>query len=171
MQRLAIGIVARPHGVRGEVRVNLHDPGSTSLLRVRRVFVGGVAHTVTSARPGTGALLLKLVGTDDRDAAALLRGKVIEVERRDLPLAEGEFFLADLPGCEVVDAAGRSLGRIVEIMHGAQDILVVRDERVERLVPFIAAWLLAVDMTARRLTIDVPEDLPEEPLAPRAAGR
>jgi 16S rRNA processing protein RimM len=167
MDKLEVGYVARAHGVRGEVRVHLHHPASTALDDVGRAWFGGTERKILAARPTSGALLLTLEGVGDRAAAETLRGAAVEVLRSDLPLAEGEYFLADLPGCEVVDAAGAGLGRVVEVTHGAQDILVIHDETHERLLPAVPAFVTRVDLAARRITVDPPEDLPAEPLPAR----
>jgi len=166
MDKLRIGHVARPHGVGGEIRVQLDDPESTILFHVERVWVGGVEHAVAGARATTGAALLLLEGVDDRDKAAAVRGQAVEVLRTDVPLGEGEFFVSDLIGCEIVDEAGRVLGRGVRLLKGAQDLLVIHDEAagVERILPVIPEFVRAVDREARRVVVAPPDDLPEEPL-------
>lgn len=174
MDRITVGYVARAHGVRGEIRVHVYDPESTALYEVGRVFVGGVERRIARARPTRGAVLLLLEGVEDRDAASALSGAPVEVARADVPLAEGEFFESDLVGCEVVDEAGAPLGRAVGILTRpppAQDLLVVRDERVERLLPIVPEFLVSVDLTARRVVVSPPEDLPEEPLRRRDERR
>jgi 16S rRNA processing protein RimM len=164
MDRVKIGYVARAHGLRGELRVHLFAPESTTLFDVERVFLGGRAVAVTAARPTTGAVLLSIEGVEDRDAAEALKGKEVEVERADVELAEGEFLLADLPGCAVVDERGAELGRVAEVMPGAQPILVIHGPAGEMLLPAIPAFLRAVDVQARRIEVEVPEDLPVEPI-------
>ena len=161
MHLLEVGYVARAHGVRGEVRVHLHAAESTVLYEVDRAYVGGVDRAIASARPGGGgAVLIAFDGVGDRDAAEALRGQKVEVARAAVPLADGEFFLADLPGCEVVTEAGATLGRVVEVQHAAQDLLVVVDGDDERLVPIVPELVRAVDVAARRIVVDVPDDLP-----------
>jgi 16S rRNA processing protein RimM len=160
MARVEVGFVARAHGLRGEIRVRLHAPESTVLLEVEEVVVGGAARRVESARPTNGAVLLALVGVDDRDAAEALRGQTVEVDRAAIPLAAGEYLLQDLPGCEVVDAAGAPVGTIAEVMNGAQPILVIHDGAGrERLVPAVPAFVLAVDVAARRVVVELPEEM------------
>jgi 16S rRNA processing protein RimM len=171
MDRISVGIVARAHGVRGELRVHLHDAGSTTLYDVRKVFVGDAEHVVDSVRPTSGALLVKLVGVDDRDAAEALRGRPVTVRRADLPLGEHEFLVADLVGCDVTDAAtGAPLGQVHTIWHGPQDILVIHDATHERLVPLVPELLAEVDIPGRRVVVALPEGLPAEPLT-RAPGK
>ena len=169
--RVTVGYVARPHGVRGELRVQLHDPASTSLYDVSRAWFGGREMVIDSVRPTSGALLVKLDGVDDRDAAQALAGQAIEIGREDVALEEGEYLLADLPGCEVVDTTGAPLGAIVKVWHGPQDLLVIHDATHERLLPLVPVFVKEVDIEARRVVVDPPEDLPLEPLAPPKAPR
>ncbi len=160
--RLTVGFVARPHGVRGELRVQLHAPGSTSLYDVKRVWFGGREMTIDSVRPTAGAVLVKLVGIDDRDAAQLLASKPVEVLRAEVPLAADEYLVGDLVGCDVSDTTGAALGKIVEIMHGSQDLLVIHDATHERILPLVPVFVIEVDTAARRVVVDPPEGLPVE---------
>lgn len=167
MDKLEIGYVARAHGVHGELRVELHDPTSTTLEHVSRVFLGGVERAIRSLRRTQGAWLVCLEGVAGRDAAEALKGTKIEVNRTDVPLAAGEYFIADLVGCDVEDEQGNSLGQIAEVWHAAQDILVIRDDVAERLLPLVPAFVTRVDLGARKVRVTPPEDLPVERLTRR----
>jgi 16S rRNA processing protein RimM len=162
--RVTVGYVARPHGVRGELRVQLHDPASTSLYDVPRAYFAGRELAIDSVRPTSGALLVKVEGVDDRDAAQALAGSEIAIDRASIELAEGEFLIGDLPGCAVFDTTGQALGNIVKVWHGPQDLLVIHDDTHERLLPLVPAFVLEVDIAAKRVVVELPEDLPIEPL-------
>ena len=164
MERLEVGYVARAHGLGGEVRVHLHATDSTTLLDVERVWIGGREHAVEGARATNGGILLSLADVEDRDAAEALRGQPVEVERDAVPLADGEYLLADLPGCTVVDASGAEIGVVKEVLSAAQPILVIHGEGRERLLPAVPEFVLSVDTAARRLVVELPEDLPAEKL-------
>src|SRR5688500_13196047 len=97
--RIEVGYVARAHGIRGELRVHLHNPEPTTLLSAPVVYVGGVRHQVARVRGTAGGLLVTLAGLADRDAAEALRGKPVEVDREAVEVGEGEFLVADLIGC------------------------------------------------------------------------
>jgi 16S rRNA processing protein RimM len=171
MTRLEIGYVARAHGIAGELRIHLHDDASTTLFDVERVWIGGVERIVESARPTTGAVLLAIEGVEDRDAAEALRGQTVEVLREDVPLEEGEFFLADLPGYEVVTDAGEAWGRVAAVQNGPQDLLIIRDDAVERMLPLVPEFIVSVDAATRRIVVAPPEDLPADPIRPGKGGR
>lgn len=161
-QKIEIGVVARAHGIRGEVRVHLHNPGSTALDRADTVYLGDRVFAIARARPVAGAYLLALEGIADRDAAEALRGRPVSVARGDLELDEDEVLLSDLVGCQVELADGRPWGVVRALELGPQDRLVIRDGEVERQLPVVDAFVLEIDVEGRRIVVDPPADLPEE---------
>lgn len=167
--RVSIGVVSKAHGIRGEVVVILHDPASTALDEVDTVYVGGVARAVVQARNTGGAYLLAVEGITDRDAAAALRGAVVEVDRAELALDEDEVLLADLVGCRCVLPDGTAWGEITGVELGVQDRLVVRDGDVERQLPVVDAFIASIDLEAGVVTVTPPEGLPEEPIRGRTS--
>lgn len=163
-----IGTVARAHGVRGEVRVALHNPASNALDGAATVVVGGRELAVDSARPvAGGAYLLRLAGIADRDQADALRGQPVSVARGELALDDGEVLLVDLVGCAVQLPDGTAWGVIAGVEPGPQDRLIIHHGGVERQLPVADEFLVEVDLEARRVVVDPPEDLPEEPISRR----
>ncbi len=162
--RVEVGYVARPHGVRGELRVVLHNPTSESLADVDALWLGEQAFAVKTSRATQGAWLLRLGGVDDRDAADALKGKPVKVERSSLGLRDGEFLLVDLVGCKVFLRDGTPWGEVVALETGLQDRLVIRDGGIERLLPAVPIFFVEIDADGGRLIVDPPEGLPEEPV-------
>ncbi|MFH0902566.1 MAG: ribosome maturation factor RimM [Pseudomonadota bacterium] len=161
--RLRVGYVARPHGVKGELRVVLHDAASTVLGEASRVWIGGEEHKVTSARPVNGAFLLAIEGIDDRSQAEKLRSLAVEVDRDLVALAPGEFLLDDLVGCRVAEKDGTALGTVTSVMVGRQCLMVIRSDGIERLLPIVPELILAVDTEEKLVTVVLPDDLPTYP--------
>ncbi len=174
--QLVVGRISRPHGVRGELTVDVRtdDPDL-------RLVAGAVLPTepaaagplkVTQARWHSGRLLLTFNGVSDRDQADRLRGTLLLVDSDDLEdLADpDEFRDHQLIGLTVVGPDGEPVGEIIHVLHYGQDLLVVAGtgERTGReiLVPFVAAIVLEVDLAAGQLRIDPPPGL----LDPDAAG-
>src|SRR5262249_48596859 len=130
---LAVARIVKAHGIRGELRVLPLAEGSRALDDVAEVVVaplGGPARSyrVRRCHPVDTGWVLELDGIADRDAAEALRGARIDVARGALELAPGEFFVADLVGCQAVDLAGGALGQVAEVLSmPAQDVLVLRD--------------------------------------------
>lgn len=171
MAAIEIGYVAKAHGVRGELRVVLHNPSSDTLGRVPRVTIGSASYTVTRVRPVKDAVLLTVDEVRDRDQAELLRGSVVSVERDLIPVAEGELLLADLVGCQAVLESGEVYGVISAVDSGFQDRLVIESGEVERLLPLVPAFVLDIDLGAGRVVVAPPDGLPEEPRRGRGPGR
>lgn len=165
--RVQIGFVARAHGIRGEIAVVTHDPESTTLSRASAVWIAGRRYPIASARetPQKG-VLLALEGLTDRTAAEGLRGAAVEVDRAELDLQEGEVLLDDLVGCRVQLVDGTPWGEIVALDLGPQVRLVIHDRGVERLLPLVDELVPGIDLDARVVTVDPPEGLPEDPVAP-----
>lgn len=160
--RIEVGRVARAHGIRGELRVVPHDPGSGALAGAEALWIGGRCFDVARARPTRGAYLIALEGVEDRDAASALRGEPVEVERRALDLGEEDVLLVDLVGCDAVLPDGTRYGTVEDIDAGTpQSRLVVREGDIERLVPVVDEFVREVDLDAGRVVLDPPEDLPE----------
>ena len=160
--RVEIGFVARAHGIRGELRVHLHNPASTALDGAEALWVGEREYAVESARPVAGACLVALAGIADRTAAEALRGRPVSVARDDIELDEGEVLLADLVGCRVELPDGSDWGTVSALEFGPQDRLVIRQGAIERLLPMVDEFLVEVDLEARRIVVDPPADLPED---------
>jgi 16S rRNA processing protein RimM len=150
---VAVGRVARPHGIRGALKIQLHDPDSTTLLEVRTVTIAGRSYAVERARAhGVGVALVELGGIATIEQADALRGQAVEIDRTDLVFAPGEYLVADLIGCEAFDPRGRALGAVVELYHnGAHDVLVLTGDHM---VPLVDEWVLAVDLEARRIVVE-----------------
>ncbi len=161
---LELGFVARPHGVRGELKVKLHHENGTTLFEVGKVLLGlsgadPVEHELSSVRRAGKHVLVGLVGVESRDAAESWRGARVLVDRRWLPeLEPGEYYLADLVGCTVTGPSG-TLGVVEAVQtHPTLDSLVIRTPDGRALEqPLIDAWLERVD-TAARLVVLSSED-------------
>lgn len=156
---IQLGFVGAPYGVRGWIKLRSHTDPPERLLEHRSLQIGreGAWRTFrieASGRSG-GSLTAKLVGIEDRDQAAALRGAEVCVPRAELPQRnDKDFYRADLIGCEVVNLAGARLG-VVEyfVETPAHPIMVVRGEQ-EFWVPAVPQHLRRVELQARRVLVD-----------------
>lgn len=149
-----------PFGIQGWVKLRTFTESPDGLADHPRWWIGG-PQGWRSAKPvdfkvRPAAVTAKLDGVDDRDAAEALRGLDVAVEREALGEAgEGEYFWVDLEGLAVVNRQGEALGRVQELMRGGgADVLVVKGEDRERLIPFVADYVVEVDRDAKRITVD-----------------
>lgn len=160
MAWIRCGRLGRPHGVRGEVRLWPDNP-ETSLLQPGRSLQIGldagslVEYEIERVRFDARGPVVKLAGVDDRDAAAALTGRTwFETREAFGPLDEDEWYVADLVGLPVRTEEGRPLGRVEDVWDfGGGDILVVRDGRDERLIPFAADHVTRVDPAAGEIVV------------------
>src|SRR5262245_17435571 len=124
-QRLEIGRIGRPHGVRGDVMVTLTTNREERVAVGTTWWLGEREVTVESARPHQGRHIVHLSGLDDRDPAAAVTG----VRVFALPLddaAEGEMWVHELIGASVTDRSGRDHGKVVAVeANPAHDLLVL----------------------------------------------
>jgi 16S rRNA processing protein RimM len=153
---LAVGRVARAHGIRGRVLVAPYNADSTGLVHVRRLWLSGREYEVARAERVNLGYLVALKGIEDRNAADALRGQEVVVDRRELPPAEeNEVYAVDLIGFEVTDAQGKVHGVVEDLEEaGPQDLLKLRGGA---LVPL--GLVQEVLSAARRIVIDVPDGL------------
>ncbi len=167
---LVVGRVVKAHGVTGEVVVDVRTddpetrfaPGTSLRARAK----GGAERPliVASARPHGGRLLVRLDGVADRDGADALRGALFLVDSADLPPIEDpdEFYDHQLEGLRVRTTAGVEVGTVAEVLHtAAGELLSVRSDKGEILVPFVGAIVTSVSLADRVIEIDPPEGLLE----------
>ena len=162
-----MGRVGKPHGVRGEVTVELRtdDPDARfapgSSLRTDPPERGPLL--IEDARPRSGGLVVTFAGVVGREGAEAIRGTLLVVDSADLPPLDedDEWYDHDLLGLAAVDPAGAPLGTVADVVHGpAADLLVIKaaDGR-EHLVPFVRDLVPSVDVPAGRVVVDPPEGL------------
>lgn len=165
---LVAGRVARAHGLRGEVVVEVRSD------QVDRRFTPGAVLvtdpdrgplTVSASRRHQDRLLVRFDGVGDRDAAESLRGTALLVDVADELGGEpgdgpGAWFVIELVGCRVTDPTGRELGTVRAIVPSpAHDLLVVDHPGGEALVPFVREIVPDVDVAGRHLVVDAPAGL------------
>jgi len=151
-ERLEIGRIGRPHGLRGDVMVTLTTNLAERVAVGTMWWVGDREVTVEAARPHQGRYMVHLSGLDDRDAAAALTGaRVFALPLEDAP--EGEVWVHDVIGASVSDRAGREHGRVVAVeANPAHDLLVLENGG---LVPMV----FVVEHDGDHILIDPPDGL------------
>ncbi|MCS7060376.1 MAG: ribosome maturation factor RimM [Anaerolineae bacterium] len=178
---LEVGTVTRPHGISGEIRVQVPPEYATALLTVRRIYLhlgGGAApraYTVLGRRLHQDVILWRLEGIVTRNDAEALRGAIALVRAKDLPpLGAGRHYPHELIGLRVVTVDGAVLGEVYEVLTtGANDVYVVRqvadaaDEQNARrnrtaretLLPAIPQVVQSIDLHNRVITVILLEGL------------
>lgn len=159
-ERVLVGRISGLYGVRGWVKIFSYTQERDSIIDYSPWLVHKGEQWLTlqveSGRTHGKGVVVKLVGYDDRDAAAELIGCDIAVKREQLGRpAPGEYYWADLEGLKVVTLQGVELGVVDHLFEtGANDVVVVRGER-ERLLPFIHGDVIRkVDLQRQVMEVD-----------------
>jgi 16S rRNA processing protein RimM len=155
---VTIGTVTGPHGVRGTVRVRPTGTGE-HLRKSVAPLIAGTRRPIEAVRETPKGFLLDLQGVQDRRAALALSGEALFLDRAELDNPdEGEFYVADLVGLEVIDEAGGPLGEVRETFEtAAHETLVVRTDAGDVFVPFTLEHVPDVDLGSRRIIARPPE--------------
>ncbi len=160
-----VGQVIKPHGLRGELVIAASGDTLASLSPSTELWIGSTrSYSVVSVRPHQDRFLVTVAGCGDRDAAEHLRGAQVQVERgRVADLTGSEWYIDDLVGHHLEDAAGRGAGRVTAVVEGGpHDLLEVEWEDGETvLIPMVRRWLVSADPAARRIVVRLPEGLIE----------
>lgn len=161
---LAVGFLRRPHGVAGEILMDLHTDFPERLKSGRKFFLGEghIPVVLLHVRTHGSGLLIKLQGVDNPEAAGQYRNTWLFVKTRDVPpLPEGQYYQHQLIGLKVVDEENRPLGTLTEVLEtGANDVYVVtREAGGELLLPAIPEVILALKPDEGYLRVHLLEGL------------
>lgn len=140
---LEAGEIVSTHGVRGEMKVLPWSDGPEFLLDFCRVYIGSQEYKVEKCRVQKTCNLLKLQGIDSIEAAQLLRGKVVNVNRDDAP--DGIIFAAELIGVRVF-ANDDEIGKVVDVLdYPGNKVYVVEGEH-RYMIPAVKQFVLDIDI-------------------------
>jgi 16S rRNA processing protein RimM len=163
---IAIGRIGPAHGNRGEALVEpwtdapdvRFAPGV--VLQTDPSTVGPL--TVAGHRFQGDRLIVAFAGVDDREAVIALRATLLLIAATERPPLDDpdEFYDSDLVGLQAVTTTGHELGPVLEVVHLSGAVyLLVKVDGVERMVPFVSAIVVEVDLAGSRVVVAVPEGL------------
>jgi 16S rRNA processing protein RimM len=168
---IEVGRIADAWGIKGWFKVLPHSADPQALFSSRRWFLqpsekgaksftGTVLLRIAEAKEHSDSIVALARDIDDRTGAEALKGARIFVARSSFPTAEkDEYYWVDLIGLDVVNREGVAMGRVKELLStGPQSVLVLEyeqhGERLERMIPFVAAYVDDVDLEKRVITVD-----------------
>lgn len=166
---IILGRIVAPFGVKGWVKLHPFGDDPLSWREMPQWWLaesadapesGWQAVKLTGFKEHGAGLVASFEGVGDRNGAEALQGRYIGAPREALPPPEkDEYYWGDLVGMTVTNQAGEALGTVEALMStGAHDVLQVRDGDEERLIPFVAAYVLDVDLAARTIRADWQKD-------------
>jgi 16S rRNA processing protein RimM len=159
--KLNVGRIGKAHGILGEATIEVRTDEAED-----RFAIGAVLETeshgnltVASARVHNGILLLSFDGIEDRNAIEELRNELLYADVDiDAPgLDEDDYHVLQLIGCKAYLVDGDEFGEVTEVLNlPGQDVLVIKSESTETLIPFVRQLVPIVDIKARRMTVIPP---------------
>ena len=145
---LEAGQIVNTHGIRGEVKIVPWCDSPEFLLQFDTLYLDGKPVRVLEARVHKGNVLARLEGVDDVNAAMVLKGRTVSIDRTGVVLPEGRHFIADLMGLDVLDAdSAEKLGVVADVLTPpAHEVYVVRGAGCEYLIPAVDEFLIETNV-------------------------
>ena len=167
---VVVGRLARPHGLRGEMSVEVLTDFPERFVPGLAVVAAGPSGdrrrelVLASVRPAGERLLVSFEGVSSRTEADVLRGLDIAVPKgSEVPRPEGFVYHCDVEGCRAVDRSGRVLGVVAALDEvGGRPLLTLRTPAGERDVPFVEPIVVSVDVGRKLVVLDPPAGLLDE---------
>jgi len=159
MEYLRVGLIARPHGVHGAVKLVPLSDDMNRYHSLKEAYLEKNGRytpiTVSDVSVQPDAVYAKLSCSPDRNAAETLRNLYICVDRAHAAkLPEGRYFVVDLIGCSVEDTEGNEYGTLTDVLEtGANDVYVVKGEK-SLMVPALKKLLTKVDVAQKHIVFD-----------------
>ena len=163
-EKVLIGKVGSPVGIKGEFRVNLYSQDSGNLKEGKVLLLEraekSVSGSIEKVRYQKDKPVVRLTGIEDRNAAEDIRGMDVSIYAKDMEeLPEGEHYVRDLMGCKVVDLAqdGAEIGVLRDVVQNtAQSVLdVSTPDGKQVLIPAVDAFLRSIDEEAGVIEVEL----------------
>jgi 16S rRNA processing protein RimM len=161
-----VGYITKPHGIRGEVKVEPVTPDPARFNRLEKVFLQVEnkvkLYPIEKVRLSDRFVYIKLAGINSRDDAELLRDAEVLIKEKDLIQPDrDEYFVHDLIGCKVLSEDHDEIGVVIDVVQiTSNDVYVVKnDENAERLIPATKEVVKQVDIGRKIIIIHVLEGL------------
>jgi len=165
-----IGIIVKPQGIRGELRVlpTTDDPSRFELLIGKEIHLNQKGKQspvkILSARPHKNIIIVQLEGITTRNQAEELLSSTLQIpDELALPLEEGEYFIRDLVGLDVVTENGEPVGKLTRVMQtNANDVYVISPKNGDDfMIPAIKSVILNISLPDNKMTVHLMEGLRE----------
>ena len=159
-QFLEAGKIINTHGVRGGIKIEPWTDSPSDLCKIKTFYIDNRPYKVTSSRAHNAFVISALEGVDTVDDAVKLKNKIIFIDRNDMHLKDGAYFLQDLIGLDAVDfKGGEKLGVLTDIMElPAGNVYVITGDR-EILVPANAEFVKEIDIDGGKIKFSLIEGM------------
>lgn len=152
---IPIGEIVKPQGVKGEVKIKPFQTDCSIFKNLKLAYLNACPHKLRSISLRGGFAYVMFEGISDRNAAELLTGKTVTVDKRDLPkAAPDEYYICDIIGCEVRLDTNELVGTVNDVQNfGSADVYTVTGKRTVRF-PFLKKLIISVDIAAKIIVLD-----------------
>lgn len=150
---LLIGIITKPQGIKGELKLKDLTDGENSLCNLKEVYIDGLCYKVLHKRYSGTDLFLSLRGIADRNEAETFRGKEVYALREQVTKEEDSYFIVDVLGCSVYTDKGDFIGEVEDITSSRTDVYFVRGKRLA-VFPMIKALEPIFDIPNKKITVN-----------------
>lgn len=162
---LECGRIINTHGIKGEVKIDPWCDSPELLEQLSCLYIDGKAYALEQSRPHKHFALCKLAGIDTPEAAMALKNKTVYLDKSQIELEDGAYFIADILGFEAYDTRTQQvIGILQEVREApAADLYVIEGKGGQVLIPAVPAFVEQVDFESRRLVLKTIEGmLPNE---------
>ena len=152
--KIEIGAVAKPQGIKGELKIRLFADGFDSVKNITEVEINSTVYKVVHFRHAGGEeAILKVEGIDDRNFAETLRRCEVFAKRNEITVEEGRYFIADVIGADLYLDSGKKIGVITEIVSGNVDYYYLDTNEGVAVFPLLPDLLIDIDVENKKVTV------------------
>ena len=153
-QMLKIGVVVKPQGIKGELKVAPFTDDANRFKKLKQVIIDGQVYKVSGAKIGADAVFLALFGVQDRNQAETFRNKELFVEREDaVTPKQDHYFIVDIIGCTVKTETDQVVGVVTDVTQAKTDIFTLDCNGRTMRFPFLKDLLVSVDTQGKTITV------------------
>ena len=160
MDKLLIGTVLKPQGIRGELKIKNYTDDFYAISALKEVFIDGVSYQVLKMRCDKDVFML-LRGIADRNQAELFRNKDIYALKDSVRRKKNTYFICDVLGCSIVFENGEVFGKVEEILSARTDIYFIATENGRVIAPWLKCYNAQFDIENRTITVEKEQFLKE----------
>lgn len=160
MDKIKLGKITAPQGVKGEFRVFPYTDEITRFSEIPYVLIDGKKHEISKARYQKNLVILKVDGVEDRNEAEALRGKELLLNKEDMWVQpENTYFIEDLIGMTIVsDEDGKEIGKLVKVIqNSSQDVYEINTDKGSFLLPAVKEFIKSVDVENKLMKVHLIE--------------
>lgn len=164
MEKIKIGKIVNVVGLKGELKLYNYSDRQDRYEDLESIYIGDESFNIEKIRYQKDMIIIKVFGIDDRNAAEALKNKFVFISEADLDeLAEGQHYIKDLIGLEVVSQSGEKIGILKNIQtETAQELYCIMTEAEKMIyIPGVKEFILDIDEKVGKITVKLPEGLLE----------